>query len=298
MGVGPESPRGGGLADTVYGAQARVAKTALGRSLGLRAHGAAEAAVKTKGILLWGGGRGGDAGRGLRTGPKAKERVQWKKILVADDAGEDAGEDEARRVKREAAAELEDRVARFYKLVRLPILAYEQLAIPLRLAFAVPMIEKPLPIALDVAVDLFELAIVVHSVRREFRLHQLAHAPGHLARATADDEDEPPYTLGQLLLDLLTVAVLVVGRLVFLLGGPKWPWMIAQVVRASRVRQLMSFMGQLNADLTTNVTVFAIFKFALVVFSVPHWVGCVWWIICEYNADGGSFAAHTGISYR
>jgi CRP-like cAMP-binding protein len=41
---------------------------------------------------------------------------------------------------------------------------------------------------------------------------------------------------------------------------------------------------------TTNVAFYAIFKFSLVVISVPHWVGCVWWILGERSSQSTPFA--------
>jgi hypothetical protein len=102
---------------------------------------------------------------------------------------------------------------------------------------------------------------------------------------------------------MCTIVAQLVGGALLMLYGSLWPWVLAQCIRCLRIRDLGRYMSEMYADLTTNVTLFSIFKFSLVVVSVPHWVGCMWWLISERNLDGTSleapswtaqYAAHIG----
>ena len=258
------------------GLAAALEASPLGRRLGLRA-GGPESAVKARSIL-----RRGDVRR--QPGGAAHRKVQWRGVLVGVDE-EDA---DAVRAQMHARAQFEARIARYYKLLRLPTLTYEEFAIPLRCAFPVGFARLALPIVLDAAVDLFELACIAHAVRREFREHAAqrvmrataaASVPNAPRTADAGDGESAPYTLERLIVDLVTVFALAAGRTTQARTGLLWPWYGAQVFRCIRLRDLSDYMAHLNADLTTNVTVFAIFKFTLVLMSVPHWVGCMWWAL-------------------
>ena len=281
---GPSSPRRRGVADAAHAAHAALAGTWVGRIAGLR-HASAASSAKTRGILRRGEGRRAGGG-----GAQAA-RVQWRAVLVAgEDDAEEVGEE---RSRMEAQVKFDQRLQRYYKLLRLPTLTYEELAIPLRCAFPADFASLLAPIVLDVAVDLFEVVCVVYAVRREFRAYALEHhamadaAPR--AFGQADVREGAAYTVSRLVVDLVTIFSLAAGRVAQLRAGLVWPWQLAQLFRLIRLRDLGEYMAQLNADLTTNVTVFAIFKFALVVFSVPHWVGCVWWIISSVTPDRTAF---------
>lgn len=272
--------REGGVGELLLSARDGVA--ALGRRLRL---GAASATTARARSILRRGGEHRKQGGGATSG-----RVQWREVLVAgDDDGSEAGGEAAALEERGA---WDSRLERHFKALRLPTLTYEQLAIPLRLAFAADYVRAPPTIALDVAVDLFELLCILFAVHRDVR------AAGRERRALAlgagrphggpagSGREEAAYTPARLCADLLTIGALAGGRAAYLRFGLVWPWYAAQAVRLLRVRDLSAYMAQLNADLTTNVTFFAIFKFALVVFSVPHWVACLWWIISEMTPDG------------
>jgi hypothetical protein len=220
-----------------------MSTSALGRLLRMRQEGVV-AKTKARSILR-------QRADGKRSKDPNAPRVQWRAILAGTDEAIDQAE-----LDRLKLAQAKDswiiRVELYYKLLRLPTLTYEQLAVPLRLAFPIEMLSSRTSIVLDTVVDLFELGLVAYAVLREFELYAAWVMSPATAAASADGNGgraQAPYTLRRLGLDLLTVGALAASRLTYLIGGPLWPWFVAQLSRLVRIRDLSAYMAQLNADL-------------------------------------------------
>lgn len=139
----------------------------------------------------------------------------------------------------------------------------------MRVAFPDTFVSTPFLIVLDVIIDAFDLSLLLAAWRSE-----------HTTRTTATANDEPtvPVPIAR---RLLVIVALHVGRATYLLLGTPWVWYVAQAIRCQRVLDMMKYMGEMSADLTTNVNVLASYKFALILFSVPHWISAVWWLLAR-----------------
>jgi hypothetical protein len=124
---------------------------------------------------------------------------------------------------------------------------YEQLSIPIRFTFPQMVLANPFFIFLDIFLNTFEVAWLMQSRRNANKSATIAIATGAAAKNKQ--------TYSRLTRDLLTIAVLHVGRLLALTTGVQWVWFAAQAVRCRRVFDLVDYMQQINGDLKTNVQV-------------------------------------------
>jgi hypothetical protein len=162
-------------------------------------------------------------------------------------------------------------------MTRLPLLTYEELLIPLRFAFPDLVLANPGAIVLDVLVDIFEIAWIAAALlqARRRRFEQMS-ADADIERdrdfASASSR-ENEYTRYRVLRDVVVTASLHYGRVrYFATGGDLFGWQLAQLFRLLRVKDLFGYVRQMNNDLTTNVRFLAVYRFTLVLFSLPHWV--------------------------
>jgi len=140
--------------------------------------------ARLKGILRKDGhGDGGIAGvaAGRRRGAGA--HVKWRTVL----AGEEATVQDV-RVKQQQ--EVEERARReqytqMFKIARLPMLTFEELMIPLRLAFPDLIAYNSLAIVIDVLGDCFEIAWVIKTVREQPSTAELRAQHAQAAREAA-----------------------------------------------------------------------------------------------------------------
>mmetsp|Transcript_10944 Transcript_10944/g.32500 ORF Transcript_10944/g.32500 Transcript_10944/m.32500 type:complete len:2648 (+) Transcript_10944:3-7946(+) len=215
--------------------------------------------------------------------------VQWNEQLVfeIDEAAEMRNADvEQRRLDDHLAAN-NDRV-RLYRSLRLPSLTVEELCIPMRLAFPATFVYTPWIIALDVAMDVLELA-AIGATLTDARLRKSKVSP-EVSTLSADEEGTVTYTSLQLARDLLVIVIFHSGRALYLLGGLPQLWVTAQFLRCVRVSDLVQYLREMNGDLSTNVQFLAAFKFTFVLYSVPHWIACFWWLISKHDPEGASLA--------
>lgn len=70
--------------------------------------------------------------------------------------------------------------------------------------------------------------------------------------------------------------------LYLLLGTGAELFVAAQLVRCSRVYQLIACVQAASSDLAADVRLVAVGKFVLVLFMTPHWLACLW----IYASDG------------
>lgn len=215
--------------------------------------GAAHGAAKTSGILRHAGTRSA----------KRHLHVTWLPGLVGNvgDGTAADNKDDVEQRMRDAENELRAWWMALYKTVRLPLLTYELLAIPARLAFPRTFLLTPVVIVVDVVADAFELACVHEELRHARRRRE----------ARGVETTGSMYTCARLARDLLTVLVLHVGRAMYLLMAFPHVWWAGQIVRLGRVHDLVLYVQHMNGDLTTNVAFLATYKFCAFLYSVPHW---------------------------
>jgi hypothetical protein len=215
----------------------------------------------------------------LRTGhegKRGKEHIKWRTVLVGDNHN---GEDARARLQLEAdERERKARWEQWTKLARLPALTAEELLIPIRIAFPELTVWAPFAITLDIMIDLFELGWIVKTVREQPTPEQRKELQD-LAEHTEGAADVQEYTAALVLRDFVMATSLHMARAIYIIAGDNTLWTLVQVVRAMRVKELITYVQHINNDLSTNVAFLAVYKFALVMISVPHWIACVWWAL-------------------
>jgi hypothetical protein len=143
---------------------------------------------------------------------------------------------------------------------RIWLLTYELVMIPIRFAFPLLVLTPIAVIVLDLAVDVMELLLNEVIIVRA-SLPVLVH--GSQSRAVEDSDATmhvAAYSQPRAALDILTILVLHIGRVVYFIYGSTGLWVYGQIVRSVRVLDLMSHVQVLNSDLSANVTFLAIFK--------------------------------------
>jgi hypothetical protein len=139
---------------------------------------------------------------------------------------------------------------------------------------ATQFVTNPEIIAIDVVADALDLLALLF-----------------LARSAEDGGDSSPPSSYALAVKVLVVASLHVGRAAFFLLGNPYMWYAAQVIRCAKLRELGIYIGEMTADLTINVTYLATYKFCLIVYSVPHWVAAVWWLLAQHQLNAPPLAS-------
>ncbi|KAG8459689.1 hypothetical protein KFE25_003141 [Diacronema lutheri] len=89
-----------------------------------------------------------------------------------------------------------------------------------------------------------------------------------------------------MLVDVMTIVLLHTGRALYALSGYEQLFVYAQIPRLTRVVDLGAHVQALNSNLATNVTFLSVFKFGLVLLSVPHWIACLWLLVSPWGPDG------------
>lgn len=214
------------------------------------------------------GGGGSTSGRAVR----------WRTVLVADAEhsapAHGAGEDAAAN-KNPCLA-----IALALRDLRLWLLTYEVVMIPLRFSLTDLVVSSAACTVLDIFVDLCEVLLnETLAVRANLPLITAVQAGRPLSAGANGEDDEARatrYSTRRMLLDILTIGLLHCGRALYFLTGTRQLFAYAQVVRTSRVLDLSAHVAALNSNLATNVKFLSIFKFTLVLLSVPHWVACLW----------------------
>lgn len=223
----------------------------------------------------------GRAGRATHGGPRA---VRWRPVLVADaekssGAGGGAGENVARNPCLTFALALRD--------LRMWLLSYELVLIPLRFSLAGMVIGSPVLTVLDIFVDICEI-LLNETIAVRTNLPVLYAAQNGLPPPVRDDDSTTfgAYSTTRMLLDILTIGLLHCGRAVYFLTGDHQLFVYSQFVRTRRVFDLSAHVQALNSNLATNVRFLSSFKFALVLFSVPHWCACLWLCVTSWGPMG------------
>jgi hypothetical protein len=139
---------------------------------------------------------------------------------------------------------------------------------------AIQFITNPTIIAIDVLADACDLLALLF-----------------LARSAEDGGDSSPPSSYALAIKVLVVASLHVGRAAFFFLGNPYLWYAAQVIRCAKLRELVIYIGEMTADLTINVAYLATYKFCLIVYSVPHWVAAVWWLLAQHQMNASPLAS-------
>lgn len=222
-----------------------------------------------------------DSRAGARAGNGGgRRRVTWRQVIVAGDEADEAADDGL-----EWDHALRARLAARSKLVRLPILLYEEVLIPLRVAFPVATVESGALTVVDLLVDCLELLSIEMVVVRAQLPSILVATTSEPSELQADEGRGRYYRSKRAALDWAGAVLLHLARVVFLLGGGIELWLAAQVLRLTRVRQLYRYIEKLNNDLATSASLVGLFKFFVVLLSVPHWVGCFWWAVAKRGQE-------------
>ena len=157
--------------------------------------------------------------------------------------------------------------AQFCRCIACPLLCfclaprrYEELAIPLRVAFPRTFVFQPVIIAIDVVVDAIELAAMWGTWRFE--------APQRTASTSTDKAAKATLSPRVAARDALVIVLLHAGRILYIFAGTPYLWFFSQVVRIQRVLELLRYIDEMSADLSTNVTFLAVFKVRAC--HVPH----------------------------
>jgi hypothetical protein len=164
--------------------------------------------------------------------------------------------------------------------LRLPFLVLETIVIPLRVAFPELLARSIVATVLDVVVDLVEAC----SIRQRFKRLQAADAgPGEeVAPADADEATGrffPRYGVRMAAIGVASIGLLHACRIVYACMGDVLPFVLAQIVRCVRVYDLLSYVREINSDLSTNVRALALSKFGIVLLFTPHYLACVWIVL-------------------
>ena len=229
-----------------------------------------------------------DAKRSGRVAPSGSRRsVRWRTVLVADaerTVGPNAVAEELTQ-KNPCLA-----LALLLRDLRLWLLTYEVVMIPIRFSLTDVVVGSAACTALDILVDLCEVLLnETMAVRANLPLLTASQSGRPLPVGTNEDEARAaPYSTRRMLLDILTIALLHCGRAVYFLFGRRELFAYAQIVRTTRVLDLSAHVHALNSDLATNVRFLSIFKFSLVLLSVPHWCACLWIVVADGWGNGAA----------
>ncbi|KAJ1619297.1 hypothetical protein T492DRAFT_848656 [Pavlovales sp. CCMP2436] len=193
--------------------------------------------LKAKPARAFGGGAGlqgipkrGGAGKRARAKTLA---VTWLPELTGNIRPSE--NTDLRVSANEVETELHDRWLPLMRLTRLMSLTYEELSVPMRVAFLDTFINNPRTAEADAA-------------------HGSVNFVGFTVK-------------------LFVVASLHAGRVYMLLDGSPfvYVWFAVQAIRCHKVRELVQYMGDMSADLATDVSYLSIYRFLLVLYSIPHW---------------------------
>jgi len=206
----------------------------------------------------------------LRDGKRhraAAQRVNWPAVFVREEQA--AREAEQEGSEADLPRTLIGRLRGWSAYLRVPMLAYDLVLIPTRVAFSGP-----------------SLTLIAGACDAFFDLTGLFALSLEITQTELPRDD----TADRLAREAFALVPHYAGRALFLVTGEHTElFMLAQALRCVRLHDLFSFMHEMNNDLTTNVRLIAAGKFALVLFVVPHWVCCVWIILAEgWHSWGGA----------
>ena len=234
----------------------------------------------------------GNGSRARRPGSRVPGRgVHWRLVLVADaPRGVNAGAvaEGAVAPKNPCLA-----VALALRDLRLWLLTYELVMIPLRFSAPGIVILSSACTVLDILVDLCEVLLnETSAVRANLPLLAAAQLGVPPPASQGDDDDDgtrvSAYSTPRMLVDVMTIVLLHTGRALYALSGYEQLFVYAQIPRLTRVVDLGAHVQALNSNLATNVTFLSVFKFGLVLLSVPHWCARAWRIRAERRGASGS----------
>lgn len=221
------------------------------------------------------------AGRALGT-----RSVRWRTVLVADaeHSGLAAGSmDEPTARKNPCTA-----LALALRDLRLWLLTYETVMIPIRFSLTDLVVTSIVCTVLDILVDLCEI-MLNETIAVRSNLPLLIAIQNNRALPVASEDKEAHaanYSSRRLLIDIPTIALLHCGRASYVLFGVREIFVYAQIFRSSRVLDLSAHLQAMNSNLATNVTFLSIFKFTLILLSVPHWCACFWIVAADGWGNG------------
>lgn len=210
-----------------------------------------------------------------------KARVKWRTHIVGEDG---SPQEDAKRLERTADLAPRARLLAYFRSVRLPALVYELIILPMRIAYDRLLVETPALLVLDLLVDTVEAAHIVQRLRERAAWRQPEAAAAKHGRDDAVKDQPPLYSRARLIVDVISILLNYVGRLVHYVAGTDALFIGAQLLRIGRIHDLAVYMADISADLSTNTAILAVSKFALVAFAVPHWISCGWWASAFYAA--------------
>jgi len=211
-----------------------------------------------------------------------RRHVSWPSIVAyADDVEH---KDEA---AREAAAVRKTERRRYmsaaFHAIAVTMMTYEVFAIPMRAVLPMALLATSAGIALDVCVDLYKLCALYQETRAQHKAKLLDQTQGWRERMRARR------LLVERIIDLAGIGLLHFTRILFLATHETLPFQLTQIIRLPRVFQLMQYTRNVSNDMSTDLRYIALFKFLLVLLTVPHWTACAWWLAKETLVDNHQF---------
>jgi hypothetical protein len=88
--------------------------------------------------------------------------------------------------------------------------------------------------------------------------------------------------------------------------GPVWARSIACTLRFYRIWAILRYLNERQADVTSPMRTFALFKFAFIVFGTGHWIGCIFFFVAaaqKFKVEGWNMnwvdilVRHTHVDY-
>lgn len=205
----------------------------------------------------------------LRDGNKRHRntnRVTWPAVYVREEHAIRAMQ--AEEAGSEVPGTFASRLHTHANALRIPTLLYELCLIPLRIAFPELFLTVAAAIVCDVLFDLWGVVTLwLDLTKPKLPASDSSAVPGRSAAPEEPEKNAPPMR-ALIVREIVAIVPHHMGRILSVATDHPELFMVAQVCRCERVRNLMAYIKRVNNDLTTNVRLLATGKFALILFCM------------------------------